>query len=62
MLQYWVFSMGLAGTLAYTFYYISFLTGGFIVSRIRKEKANGSVQQWIRELFWTQLALGLTIH
>ena len=28
---------GLAGTLAYTFYYISFLTGGFIVSRIRQE-------------------------
>ena len=55
------FFYGLAGTLAYTFYYISFLTGGFIVARIRKEKAN-SVQQWIRNYFgqvgsWTYNSL-----
>ena len=41
---------GLAGTLAYTFYYISFLTGGFIVSRIRQEGAN-SVQEWLGNYF-----------
>ena len=52
------FFYGLAGTLAYTFYYISFLTGGFIVARIRKEKAN-SVQQWIRNYFGQSWLLDL---
>jgi len=37
---------GFAGTLAYTFYYLSFLTGGFIVSRMRAENAR-SVQDWL---------------
>ena len=41
---------GIAGTLAYAAYYLSFLTGGFIVGRIR---ANGgrSVQEHLAERF-----------
>lgn len=41
---------GVAGTLAYTCYYLSFLTGGFIVSRLRAEHA-GSVQDWLGDHF-----------
>jgi Na+/proline symporter len=41
---------GTAGTLAYTCYYLSFLTGGFIVSRMRAEHA-GSVQDWLGDHF-----------
>ncbi|MEX0370607.1 MAG: sodium:proline symporter [Tateyamaria sp.] len=37
---------GIAGTLAYTAYYGSFLTGGFIVSRLRAQGAS-SVQDWL---------------
>jgi len=37
---------GIAGTLAYAAYYLSFLTGGFIVGRIRKSGAQ-SIQDWI---------------
>jgi Na+/proline symporter len=37
---------GIAGTLAYAAYYASFLTGGFIVSRLRDGGAT-SVQDWL---------------
>ncbi|WP_415920851.1 sodium:proline symporter [Tateyamaria sp. SN6-1] len=37
---------GIAGTLAYAAYYGSFLTGGFIVARLRRNGA-GSVQDWL---------------
>ncbi|MEX0369583.1 MAG: sodium:proline symporter, partial [Tateyamaria sp.] len=37
---------GIAGTLAYTAYYGSFLTGGFIVARLRAQGAS-SVQGWL---------------
>jgi Na+/proline symporter len=37
---------GIAGTLAYAAYYGSFLTGGFIVGRLRRAGA-GSVQDWL---------------
>lgn len=43
---------GMPGTLAYATYYLSFLTGGFIVSRIRAEHA-GSVQDWLGDHFGT---------
>ncbi len=41
---------GIAGTLAYTAYYGSFLTGGFIVARLRAQGA-GSVQDWLGARF-----------
>ena len=41
---------GVAGTLAYTAYYGSFLTGGFIVARIRAEGGQ-SVQHWLGARF-----------
>ncbi|GHA53599.1 sodium:solute symporter [Amylibacter ulvae] len=41
---------GFAGTLAYTTYYLSFLTGGFIVARLRRDRA-GSVQDWLFDHF-----------
>ncbi|MEP1614370.1 MAG: sodium:proline symporter [Roseobacter sp.] len=41
---------GMAGTLAYAAYYGSFLTGGFIVDRLRTGGAN-SVQDWLRVQF-----------
>ncbi len=41
---------GMPGTLAYATYYLSFLTGGFIVSRLRAEHA-GSVQDWLGDHF-----------
>ncbi|WP_293447930.1 sodium:proline symporter [Planktotalea sp.] len=41
---------GMAGTLAYTAYYGSFLTGGFVVARLRAGGA-GSVQDWLGARF-----------
>ncbi|GLQ34754.1 sodium:solute symporter [Amylibacter marinus] len=41
---------GFAGTLAYTAYYLSFLTGGYIVARLRQDNA-GSVQEWLGARF-----------
>lgn len=41
---------GVAGTLAYTAYYASFLTGMWIVGRIRAD-GDGSVQQWLSKRF-----------
>lgn len=41
---------GFAGTLAYTFYYLSFLTGMFIVGQMRKRGAR-SVQDWLGNHF-----------
>ncbi|MEQ6248325.1 sodium:proline symporter [Sulfitobacter sp. HNIBRBA3233] len=43
---------GIAGTLAYAAYYASFLTGGFIVMRLRETGA-GSVQDWLGARFGT---------
>lgn len=44
------FYYGIAGTLAYTLYYGSFLTGMWIVSNLRAGNAN-SVQDWLRKRF-----------
>ncbi len=41
---------GFAGTLAYTAYYLSFLTGMYIVGKMRARGA-GSVQDWLGENF-----------
>ena len=41
---------GIAGTLAYAAYYASFLTGGFIVGRLREGGAR-SVQDWLEAQF-----------
>ena len=41
---------GFAGTLAYTAYYLSFLTGMVWVNHMRRDYA-GSVQDWIGERF-----------
>ena len=41
---------GMAGTLAYAAYYGSFLTGGFVVARLRADGA-GSVQDWLGSRF-----------
>jgi len=41
---------GMAGTLAYAAYYVSFLTGGLIVARLRRAGA-GSVQDWLGARF-----------
>ncbi|WP_069301443.1 sodium:proline symporter [Neptunicoccus sediminis] len=41
---------GIAGVLAYTAYYGSFLTGAFVVGRLRESGA-GSVQDWLTEGF-----------
>jgi len=41
---------GIWGVLAYTAYYGSFLTGGFVVARLRKAGA-GSVQDWLGSRF-----------
>ena len=43
---------GIAGTLAYAAYYGSFLTGGFIVGRLRAQGAR-SVQDWVGARFGT---------
>ncbi|GGA31593.1 sodium:proline symporter [Neptunicoccus cionae] len=44
---------GIAGVLAYTAYYGSFLTGGFIVARLRASGAR-SVQDWLTDRFGNQ--------
>lgn len=44
------FYYGIAGTLAYAAYYGSFLTGGYIVGRMRAQGA-ASVQSWLAERF-----------
>lgn len=44
------FYYGIAGTLAYAAYYGSFLTGGYIVGRMRAQGA-GSVQGWLMQRF-----------
>ncbi|MGB7241434.1 MAG: sodium:proline symporter [Sulfitobacter sp.] len=49
---------GITGTLAYAAYYGSFLTGGFIVSRLRRGGA-ASVQDWLRQHFG---AVGATCY
>jgi len=41
---------GFAGTLAYTAYYLSFLTGMFIVKNLR-DRGAGSVQDWLGQHF-----------
>lgn len=41
---------GSAGVLAYTMYYGSFLTGGFVIARLRAKGA-GSVQDWLSARF-----------
>ncbi|MCY4337011.1 MAG: sodium:proline symporter [Litoreibacter sp.] len=41
---------GFPGTLAYAAYYLSFLTGGYIVEQLRLRDA-GSVQNWLGALF-----------
>lgn len=41
---------GFPGTLAYAAYYLSFLTGGYIVSQLRAEET-GSVQDWLGQRF-----------
>ncbi|MEP2030057.1 MAG: sodium:proline symporter [Paracoccaceae bacterium] len=41
---------GIAGTLAYAAYYLSFLTGGLIVLKMRRGGAT-SVQDWLRDRF-----------
>ncbi len=41
---------GIWGVLAYAAYYGSFLTGGFVVDRLRRDGA-GSVQDWLRARF-----------
>ena len=43
---------GMSGTLAYAAYYGSFLTGGFVVARLRAGGA-GSVQDWLNARFGT---------
>jgi Na+/proline symporter len=42
---------GVAGALAYAAYYLSFLTGGMIIDRIRFEHGYGSVQDFLRDRF-----------
>ena len=41
---------GIAGTLAYAAYYVSFLSGGLIVHHLRRAGA-GSVQDWLGARF-----------
>lgn len=43
---------GVAGSLAYTAYYLSFLTGGYAVMRLRA-KGHPSVQAWLHQNFGT---------
>ena len=45
------FYYGIWGTLAYAFYYFSFLTGGKIVDSLRYEHGFGSVQAFLRDRF-----------
>lgn len=41
---------GIAGTLAYAAYYLSFLTGGFFVGRLRRDGYH-SIQDWLNTRF-----------
>src|SRR6056300_184858 len=41
---------GVAGSLAYTAYYLSFLTGGYAVMKLRARR-HGSVQDWLHHSF-----------
>ena len=45
------FYYGIWGTLAYSFYYFSFLTGGRIVDNLRFEQGFGSVQEFLSARF-----------
>ncbi len=45
------FYYGIWGTLAYAFYYFSFITGGRIVDHLRFENGYGSVQEFLRARF-----------
>jgi Na+/proline symporter len=47
------FYYGIWGTLAYAFYYFSFLTGGRIVDSLRFEHGFNSVQDFLRDRFGT---------
>lgn len=42
---------GIAGALAYAAYYLSFLTGGLIIDRIRFEHGHESIQDFLRDHF-----------
>jgi len=42
---------GIAGALAYAAYYLSFLTGGLIIDRIRFEHGHESIQNFLRDHF-----------
>ncbi|MCG8426662.1 MAG: sodium:proline symporter [Chromatiales bacterium] len=42
---------GIAGALAYAAYYLSFLTGGMIIDRIRFEHGHDSIQNFLRDHF-----------
>lgn len=42
---------GIAGALAYAAYYLSFLTGGLIIDRIRFEHGHDSIQNFLRDQF-----------
>lgn len=45
------YAFGIAGTLAYAAYYLSFLTGGLIVDRLRFVHGHGSIQTWLEDRF-----------
>ncbi|MCU7841636.1 MAG: sodium:proline symporter [Candidatus Thiodiazotropha sp. (ex Troendleina suluensis)] len=45
------FYYGLWGTLAYAFYYLSFLTGGLIIDDLRFRKGYSSIQAFLRDRF-----------
>lgn len=45
------FYYGIAGTLAYAAYYLSFLTGGYIVDRVRFEHGHDSIQAFLYDRY-----------
>lgn len=45
------FYYGIAGTLAYAAYYLSFLTGGFIIDKIRFERGYDSIQDFLKDRY-----------
>ncbi len=45
------YAYGIAGTLAYAAYYLSFLTGGLIIDRLRFVHGHGSIQSYLDERF-----------
>lgn len=51
---------GIAGALAYTAYYGSFLTGGYVVAKLRQDNSL-SVQDWLRRQFGTVGTLSYNI-